>query len=121
MNAEGAELTHARAEIARLRRVAWDCARLGGADLSGIDGPEHLVFDPEEAVDAVRDLRAGYDEEPCTLACRLIGRVPQRSLEGSVREAAPLDKAKMIAAAALESDLALLKRFEAALPGEEDQ
>lgn len=121
MNAEGAELAHARDEIARLRRVAWECARLGGADLSGIDGPEHLVFDPEEAVDAVRDLRAGYDDEPCTLACRLVRRVPQHSMEGTVREAGPLDKAKMIASAALESDLALLRRFDEALPGGEEQ
>jgi hypothetical protein len=58
----GALLMRARGEIHRLRRVAWDCAQAAGADLSGCDGPHHLVFEPGEAVEAVRELRSEYDE-----------------------------------------------------------
>lgn len=56
-----AMLMRARGEIHRLRRVAWDCAQAAGADLSGCDGPHHLVFEPGEAVEAVRELRDEND------------------------------------------------------------
>jgi hypothetical protein len=51
------------AEIERLRKGLWECARVAGEDTDG-GGPQHLAHPDivEYAVKAVADLREAYDE-----------------------------------------------------------
>lgn len=50
-------------EVHELREALFECYRLSGADVSGIDGPNHKVWTPQEAVNAVLELRENHDEE----------------------------------------------------------
>ena len=51
-----------QAQLDSHREALFDCYRISGADVSGIDGWQHGVWGPPDAVQAVTVLREDYDE-----------------------------------------------------------